>query len=174
MTTAAPAVLPNSIVQHLRSSRAGARPGDGTIRSLLDGEIFINQADGVFCTPAANGAMRTSYAFNSAGIAALLSATAPFTLLNAGNLGADFDQGSQVTGKLNVVAATTTTPGKMRFATATEAANATAGTVMDSAQINALFASALLGALLSKLPTTLPSTAGQAWLNGGVLEVTQP
>ena len=46
-------------IQNLRSARAGARPGDGTVHSLLDGEIFVNQADGIFQTLAANGQLLT-------------------------------------------------------------------------------------------------------------------
>ena len=72
-------------LQNLRSARAGARPGDGTVRSLLDGEIFVNQADNVICMLSANGVMQTFYQLNAAGLAGL-AAVLPTTdpgVLNA-------------------------------------------------------------------------------------------
>ena len=62
-------------IQHLRSARAGARPGDGTIRSLLDGEWFINQADGIAQTLAANGQLLT-FGTSAADLAAAQTAMA--------------------------------------------------------------------------------------------------
>ena len=60
--------MPLPVVQHLRSKVPGARPGDGTIRWLMDGEIFINQTDGVFCYLANTGALQTVYLLNVAAL----------------------------------------------------------------------------------------------------------
>lgn len=49
------------------------------------------------------------------------------------DLGVDFDQGTQQSGKINVVNATTGAAGKMRFATPNEIAAATAGVGIDAA-----------------------------------------
>ena len=87
MTTATPAVLGNSIVQHLRAARAGARPGDGTIRSLLDGEIFINEADGVFCTLAANGTTVTGNLIDLTKPLSVVTGTASGHATNVGQVG---------------------------------------------------------------------------------------
>ena len=62
--------VPTGPILHLTSARAGARPGDGTIRSLLPGEIFINQADNILCMLSASGVMQIFYQLNAAGMAA--------------------------------------------------------------------------------------------------------
>ena len=51
--------VPPGTIQHLASDRAGARPGDGTVRWLLPHERFFNSADMVACWTDANGRLRT-------------------------------------------------------------------------------------------------------------------
>ena len=48
------------------------------MRSLLDGEIFVNQADNVIGMLSANGVMQTFYQLNAAGIAVFFAALPTF------------------------------------------------------------------------------------------------
>lgn len=73
------AAVPGGPIQHLASDRAGARPGDGTVRWLLPHEFFVNSADNVICMLSATGVMQIFYQLNAAGFAAF-AATLPTTL----------------------------------------------------------------------------------------------
>ena len=66
-------VAPGTI-QHLGSDRAGARPGDGTIRWLLPHETFVNTADMVVCWSDAAGRLRTFQLVDALSFAAWLAA----------------------------------------------------------------------------------------------------
>jgi hypothetical protein len=58
------------------------------------------------------------------------------------NLGADFDMGTQVSGKINVVRGSQTVAGKLRIATPAEITAGTAGVVPDAAEMQAAIAAA--------------------------------
>ena len=64
-------------IQHLRSTRAAARPGDGTIRWPLDGEWFINQADMVACLLDASGRLRSFQLVDALAFPSWLAAMIP-------------------------------------------------------------------------------------------------
>lgn len=100
------------------------------------------------------------------------------------DLGSDFDVGSQVADKLNVVAATTDVAGKVKLSTSamgvagvdtatamTPAATAAAISALAPGGGGGSLTLSALTTLIASLPTTLPGTSGVLWLNGGVLQL---
>ncbi len=70
--------MPTLVVpaQHLRSVTTGVRPS-----SLLQGQFFINEEDGVLCWPDTDGTIRTTWLDNAQGVPKLV-ATASYTVTN--------------------------------------------------------------------------------------------